>query len=73
MGRTTGGTLPAQIWNDTMRVAHRGVDDHPLPGIEQPARSPRELEMATFFDGLASAFGEDEGRDLGDMIEDIFN
>lgn len=73
MGRTTGGTLPAQIWNDTMRVAHRGVDDHPLPGIEQPARSPRELEMATFFDGLASAFGDDEDRDLGDMIEDIFN
>ena len=56
-----------------MRVAHRGVDDHPLPGIEQPARSARELETATFFDGLASAFGEDEGRDLGEVIQDIFN
>lgn len=73
MGRTTGGTLPAQIWNDTMRVAHRGVEDRPLPGIEQPARSARELETATFFDGLASAFGDDEGRDLGDVIQDIFN
>ncbi len=71
MGRTTGGTLPAQIWNDTMRVAHQGVDDHPLPGIEQPARSPRELEMATFFDGLADAFGESKDN-LGDAIEDIF-
>ncbi|GAM98852.1 multimodular transpeptidase-transglycosylase [alpha proteobacterium U9-1i] len=58
MGRTTGGTLPAQIWADTMRVAHDGVENHPLPGIEQPARSPRELEMATFFSDLASAFGE---------------
>jgi penicillin-binding protein 1A len=72
MGRTTGGTIPAQIWNDTMRVAHQGVEEHPLPGIEQPARSPRELEMATFFDDLATAFGDDE-NDLGDIIEDIFN
>ncbi len=60
MGRTTGGTLPAQIWNDSMRVAHRDIENHPLPGIEQPARSPRELEMATFFSDLASAFGEGE-------------
>ena len=60
MGRTPGGTLPAQIWNDSMRVAHRDIENHPLPGIEQPARSPRELEMATFFSDLASAFGEGE-------------
>jgi len=75
MGRTTGGTLPAQIWNDTMREAHEGVENHDLPGIEQPARSERELEAATFFDNLASAFGDDQGRDdnLGDFIEDIFN
>jgi len=58
MGRTTGGTLPAQIWADSMRVAHRGVEAHPLPGIEQPARSPREVEMASFFGSLAAAFGE---------------
>lgn len=73
MGRTTGGTLPAQIWNDTMRVAHRDVENHDLPGIEQPVRSPREVEMATFFDGLASAFGDEESENLGDFIEDIFN
>jgi len=74
MGRTTGGTLPAQIWNDTMRIAHRDIENHDLPGIEQPARSPRELEMATFFDSLASAFGDEEdGRSFGDMIEDIFD
>lgn len=75
MGRTTGGTLPAQIWNDTMRVAHRGVDPHPLPGIEQPVRSPREVEMASFFGTLAQAFGEDQGEaeNLGDVLQDIFN
>ena len=64
MGRTTGGTLPAQIWTDAMRVAHEGVENHPLPGIEQPARSPRELEMATFFSDLASAFGEGSIPDI---------
>jgi len=72
MGRTTGGTLPAQIWNDTMRVAHRGVDEHPLPGIEQPARSPREVEMASFFDELADAFGEtglDDLPSLGEIFQ----
>ena len=71
MGRTTGGSLPAQIWSDTMRVAHRDVEDHPLPGIEQPVRSPREVEMASFFDNLADAFGE-AGSDFPDL-EDIFN
>jgi penicillin-binding protein 1A len=73
MGRTTGGTLPAQIWADTMRVAHEGVENHPLPGIEQPVRSPREVEMASFFDQLADAFGEPGSRNISDAIEDIFN
>jgi penicillin-binding protein 1A len=64
MGRTTGGTIPAQIWADTMRVAHRGIPAHPLPGIEQPARSPAEAEMATFFDELANAFsGKGDNND----------
>jgi penicillin-binding protein 1A len=71
MGRTTGGTLPAQIWADTMRVAHRGVEAHPLPGIEQPVRTPREVEMATFFDRLANAFGESGIDDFPDL-RDIF-
>jgi hypothetical protein len=55
-----------------MRVAHQGVENHPLPGIEQPVRSPQEVEMASFFDELADAFGDDE-NDLGDVLEDIFN
>ncbi len=57
MGRMTGGTIPAQVWADTMRVAHRGAPAHPLPGIEQPVASPRETEMSGFFDDLANAFG----------------
>lgn len=65
MGRTTGGSIPAQIWNDTMRVAHRGMEPHKLPGIEQPARTPREVEMASFFDSLADAFG---AEDVGDIF-----
>ena len=64
MGRTTGGTIPAQIWNDTMRVAHQGVESHPLPGYEQPVRSPQETEMASFYDTLADEFSK---------LTDIFN
>ncbi len=73
MGRTTGGTIPAQIWSDTMRAAHDGVENHPLPGIEQPVRSPREVEMASFFDELANAFGQSEmERSLPETLRDIF-
>jgi penicillin-binding protein 1A len=72
MGRTTGGTLPAQIWADTMRVAHQGVENHPLPGIEQPAYTPQQVEMASFFDELAEAFGDSEGNGFPNL-EDIFN
>ncbi|MEQ1817348.1 MAG: PBP1A family penicillin-binding protein [Terricaulis sp.] len=79
MGRTTGGTLPAQIWADSMRVAHQGVENHPLPGIEQPAYTPAQVEMASFFDDLANAFGDgngDRGREDGNGfpdLGDIFN
>lgn len=72
MGRTTGGTIPAQVWADTMRVAHEGVENHPLPGYEQPAYSPAQVEMASFFDGLAEEFGKSPIEDLGDAIEQIF-
>ncbi|MGQ0533839.1 MAG: transglycosylase domain-containing protein [Caulobacteraceae bacterium] len=76
MGRTTGGTLPAQIWADTMRVAHQGVENHPLPGIEQPAYTPQQVEMASFFDELANAFGDsgdDDDDDGFPDLGDIFN
>jgi penicillin-binding protein 1A len=66
MSRITGGTLPAQIWNDAMRAAHNGVEEHPLPGIEQPVHTPRQVEMASFFDSLADAFG----TELGDILSD---
>lgn len=72
MGRTTGGTIPAQIWADTMRVAHEGVENHPLPGYEQPVHTPQQVEMASFFDDLANAFGESKIEDIGDAIEQIF-
>jgi len=69
MGRTTGGTLPAQIWADTMRVAHQGVESHPLPGYEQPVKSPEEVEMASFFDSLAEAFGESPIEELTEIFQ----
>lgn len=47
--------------------------------IEQPAYSPAQAEMASFFDDLANAFGSgdggDRGEDDGDFpdLGDIFN
>jgi membrane peptidoglycan carboxypeptidase len=70
MGRTTGGTLPAQIWADTMRVAHEGVENHPLPGYDQPVRSAEEVETASFFDTLAREFGESS---IVEDLQEIFN
>jgi penicillin-binding protein 1A len=32
MNRATGGSLPAEIWNQVMRVAHEGEPALPLPG-----------------------------------------
>ncbi|MBY0562301.1 MAG: penicillin-binding protein 1A [Hyphomicrobium sp.] len=32
MNRATGGTLPAEIWKQVMRVAHEGLAPEPLPG-----------------------------------------
>lgn len=69
MGRTTGGSIPAQIWNDTMRVAHQGVENHPLPGYEQPVASPQQLETASFFDSLAAAFGEAAIEPLAEIFQ----
>jgi penicillin-binding protein 1A len=59
-GRITGGATPAEIWSDVMRVAHRGVPAHRLLGIEQPRRSPEQLELATFYDMLKKAFGAED-------------
>ncbi|MES1156179.1 MAG: penicillin-binding transpeptidase domain-containing protein [Alphaproteobacteria bacterium] len=68
MQRITGGTIPAQIWADSMRAAHRGIDPHPLPGIEQPAYSEAQDEVSSFFDSLAQAFGGgDQHKDDDDQ------
>jgi len=74
MGRVTGGSLPAQMWADVMRVAHEDVEAHPLPGIEQPRTSPRQVEMASFFDTLADAFGASdiEGLEAAAPPDDFF-
>ncbi|HVY85047.1 MAG TPA: PBP1A family penicillin-binding protein [Caulobacterales bacterium] len=61
--RITGGTIPATIWADVMKVAHRGIEPHPLPGIEQPVSTPRQVEMASFFDSLVNAFGGGQSED----------
>jgi penicillin-binding protein 1A len=38
MNHTTGGSLPAEIWNRVMQVANRGLPPSPLPGTALIAR-----------------------------------
>jgi len=71
-GRITGGAIPAQIWSDMMVLAHRDLPSTPLVGIEQPRRSPKQIELASFFNSLADAFGavEDSFDMDGDSASD---
>jgi penicillin-binding protein 1A len=55
MNRITGGSIPVEIFVDTMRAAHANLPPRPLPGIEQPSYTRRDLEDASFFRSLANA------------------
>ncbi|AGK56201.1 penicillin-binding protein, 1A family [Hyphomicrobium denitrificans 1NES1] len=44
MIRTTGGSLPAEIWNQIMRVAHQGMVPEPLPGTVVSRPGPDALD-----------------------------
>jgi len=63
MNRITGGSLPVEIWVDAMRAAHASLPPRPLPGIEQPRYSAREVESAGFFRSLANALRADSFLD----------
>lgn len=58
MSKVTGGTIPAEIFADYMRVASRGSERTQIPGVEPPVSSPRRDELKSFYRGLAEAFGK---------------
>jgi penicillin-binding protein 1A len=60
LGRVTGGAYPTEIWQIVMNRAHRRLEPHALAGIDQPSRSPRQLELANFYNLLKEAFGGDD-------------
>ena len=39
MDRMTGGSIPAQTWQDIMLFAHKGIEIKPLPGAPHPPLS----------------------------------
>src|SRR6201987_3097039 len=45
--RMTGGTLPAQTWQNIMPYAHRGVELGPLAGFPSPEHAPPMPENAS--------------------------
>ncbi|HEY8195182.1 MAG TPA: penicillin-binding protein 1A [Hyphomicrobium sp.] len=44
MIHTTGGSLPAEIWNQVMRIAHEGQVPLPLPGTEMSGSQPESID-----------------------------
>ncbi len=58
MRRVTGGGLPARLWRDFMKAAHRGVAARPLPGRRAPR--PADDERG-FWGGLMARLGGGEG------------
>ncbi|MDX2236307.1 MAG: transglycosylase domain-containing protein [Hyphomonadaceae bacterium] len=72
IGRQTGGALPAEIWRDVMVDAHRGIEPHRLPGIEQPRPTPRQVELAGFYGMLKEALGADFPLDALPPPDDFF-
>jgi len=40
MNRVAGGTLPAEIWREVMRVAHAGKPPRPLPAVGDRPKDP---------------------------------
>ncbi len=71
MRKITGGTVPAQIWHDTMQAAHKNLLARDLPAVESAGLwAVREERRATAVRdepvGIGDALGGLIGRLLGD-------
>lgn len=77
MPHITGGGAPAEIWASYMRVAERGIDPSPLPGVNPPPVSRARSEMSSFYRSLAEVFGKivkpgrdgERNRDRSDLLQ----
>lgn len=79
MPRITGGGAPAEIWANYMRVAERGIEASPIPGVDPPPVSAARREMSSFYRSLAEAFGkiinggrgdrDDRQKDRSDLLQ----
>ncbi|MFN7054285.1 transglycosylase domain-containing protein [Hyphomonas sp.] len=63
MRRVTGGSLPADIWADIMRIAHEGQQPEALIGASRAvALHPEAERRITFYRGMAQAFAAASGQ-----------
>ena len=47
MNRMTGGSIPAQTWQQIMSYAHQGIEIKPIPGVpDVPSRKPHVADAA---------------------------
>ncbi len=75
-GRVTGGSLPAMTWQTYMRYAQAGVEQRPLPGVNESPADARVAEAANGEDG--QPFGANprlltkEGTEVLRRIQGLF-
>jgi len=58
MNRVTGGTLPAQIWQQYMQMAHKGLPNKKLSAAAPQILSATDEGLASFYGELSSIFGQ---------------
>ena len=56
MDNVAGGGLPAQIWQDYMRLVHEDLPPRPLSAPAPRTRSEREERLAAYYSDLSAAF-----------------
>lgn len=45
MNNMTGGSIPAQTWQEIMNYAHKGIEIKPLPGVAHPPESENAARL----------------------------
>lgn len=72
MSRVTGGSLPAQVWHDTMEVVLENYEPAPLPGSDQrDDLTPQQMRRVDFYNELSDAFFSAQPRQVAGLSGNV--
>lgn len=75
-GKVGGGSLPANVWSDFMKKAHKGVQVAQLPRgsalVQLQDQNQFAEAPATQLETFGNAQAQRTGRTIGDLIADLF-